>query len=486
MNIFIAGIVRIQLVTWAATLLWTFSSSAQPVGDLASSALWGELEPGMWSVGFRADFVRDRTRSYYQNEDYRGRDTGHESGRPMLISIWYPSEISGSGAADRMSVGDYVDLTASSPGPEFNTRERRMLVKESLRDGPLEAFHPDGVSDDEFIRSMSTPTAAVRDLAPAAGRFPLIVHGGFSLIGQTVLLEYLASHGYVVISVPLLGTSPAWFGRGEETAEAYESGADDIGFLFAYSRSLPFVDPNKTAMIGMFSANGLVHQMRHRHLDALGVLDGRYPDVLREVPGFDPRAVRIPILEMPRTNPPDDRSMLDELRYADVLTARLTNVSHLDFYQFQRLARPGRASEHAAYRAVARTTRAFLDAVFSNDPDALANLASDTTSLDLPPDLVRLSFRPADPPVPTEREFLLLIRENRIAQAKRAWLASDCSGRLCNLSSESALTTTLLFLRRDEGAGAALPGFQLLTEMYPESERARQLLEETREMAARK
>ena len=435
---------------------------------------WGALEPGPYEVGFRVLHTYDYSRGYWPKVDYQGRRDTLETARPMQISIWYPA----APQADvlRMKFGDYIALIPKSLGHERASPEGHAEAAESLRRGPLNPFFPDGVSEEDLQRVLDTPTAGIRDAQPEAGPFPLVIHAGFGLIGQTVLLEYLASHGYVVATFPLLGTSPAWYNRGEGTAEALQAVADDIGFVYGYLGQKTFADRSRTAVIGMFSASGLLFQMQHMQLDALAVLDGRYPEELQQIPGFDTDAVRVPILDMPRADFRDDRSLLDSLRFADRYLVRFDKTTHLDFYQFQRIADPERAVEHVSYRLISRYTRAFLDAVLKNDAAAASFLREDPEVNGAPADFMTLERRPAEPAAPTQEEFLLLVRQHQIEEARRVWEHSRGTGPHMSLASEEGLTTTLLFLRRDHGAQESIEAFRLLVDMFPKSWQAREHL----------
>lgn len=446
-------------------------AAAQP------SPQWGQMQPGPYVVGFTVIQTVDETRGYWPAVDYRSRRAEHETARPMQLSIWYPSRAPAD--ATRLRFEDYVHTSAGALGPERTTANDSAEAIEALRRGPLNPSFPEGVRDEDLARVLATPTAAVRDGEPAEGRFPIVVHAGFGLIGQSVLNEYLASHGYVVVTYPLLGTSPAWYHRGEGTPAAHQAAADDIGFALARARELGYADPARVALIGMFSSAGLLYQMQNQQLDALAVLDGSYPSTLREVPGYDPDAVRIPILEMPRSGTRDDRTMLDSLVYADRYVVTFDSLTHGDFYQFRRIARPDLADDDVGYHVIARYTRAFLDATLRADPAAADFLAIDPDEAGAPRGFLTIEKRAGLPPTPTGAEFLRLIRDNDVAEARRAWREATAARPGHRLVNEGAMTTTLLFLRRDEGAAGALEGFRLLADMFPGSERAREHLAAT-------
>jgi hypothetical protein len=441
---------------------------------------WGDMESGPHAVGFRVIRGYDHTRSYWPPVGYDGKRDSLETARPIQISVWYPAADSVTG--QRMAFGEHVALEGEALGLERATPQRRAEAEQSLRRGPLNPYFPGGITDEQLRRVLATPTASVREAAPAGGPFPLLIHLG-STVGQTVLLEYLASHGYVVASIPVLGTAPAWFGRGEGTPEAHLASAADVGFVLATVGALPYADGSRAAVMGMLTAGGLLFQMQHQQLRAMAVLDGSYPESLRRAPGFDLHAVRIPLLDMPRSGALPDRAMLDSMRYADRYLVRFDSVTHADFYQFRRIAHPERAAEHVSYRIIARYTLAFLDHVLKQDTMASRFLSADPHSAGAPERFLTVAHRPAIQATPTAEEFLLLVRNGDIREARRAWKTFQESGAHRPLVEESPMTITLFFYRRDQGPANSADAFRLLVEMFPDSWRAREHLATTYQQA---
>ena len=441
---------------------------------------WGDMESGPHAVGFRVIRGYDHTRSYWPPVGYDGKRDTLETARPMQISVWYPAADSVS--RTRMAFGEHVALEGEALGLERATPQRRAEAEQSLRRGPLNPYFPGGITDEQLRRVLATPAASIRDAAPARGPFPLLIHLG-STVGQTVLLEYLASHGYVVASIPVLGTAPVWFGRGEGTPEAHLASAADVGYILATVGALPYADRSRAAVIGMLTAGGLLFQMQHQQLRALAVLDGSYPESLRRTPGFDLHAVRIPLLDMPQSGARPDRAMVDSMRYADRYLVRFDSVTHADFYQFRRIAHPERAAQHVSYRIIARYTLAFLDHALEQDSAAAKSLSGDPREAGAPRGFLTVEHRPAIQAAPTAEEFLLLVRNGDIAEARRAWMSYQESGAHRPLVEESPMTITLFFHRRDQGPANSLDAFRLLVEMFPDSWRAREHLATTYQQA---
>lgn len=318
-----------------------------------------------------------------------------------------------------------------------------------------------------------TPTAARRDASPAPGRFPLLVQSGFGGAStQSVMHEYLASHGYVVASTPFLNTSPAWHDRGEWTAAALDEEVRDIGFVFSLAQDLPFVNPEKVAVIGMGGHAGLFYQMRTGALDAIALLDASFPEAARRLPYFDPARVRVPLLDLPNTDYPRETWLLDSMPYAEKFLVRGKELAHNDFYQFRRVANPETATEQRQYQAIARTTRAFLDYTLKRDSAGLGYLTGIAAAPDLPPGYLTLERVAARPAVPTEAEFLTLVRYQGIEPGiavYREVRAREPAARLFGIEN---LRVVAMFLARERGVPQATSAINLILEAYPDSARA--------------
>ena len=72
--------------------------------------MWGQLEQGPYSIGFKTLFNHDASRPSIPYSDWDGKQvpTSETSGRQMQINIWYPAEVTGN--SRRLNFGYYVDL----------------------------------------------------------------------------------------------------------------------------------------------------------------------------------------------------------------------------------------------------------------------------------------------------------------------------------------------------------------------------------------
>lgn len=444
-----------------------------PVATAQQPPQWGGLEPGEHRVGFRNYPVHDHSRGYLPAEDWRGRPAVGETARPVHVRLWYPAEPEP--GSTPMPFGEYVSLVAAVLGESGERRlpeEREEYVIAELFGGPLRPWHPDGPTEESRRRVLDVPTAAVRDAPFAEGSFPVVIHAGYGAVGQSVMNEYLASHGYVVAGFPSLAADPWSYHRGEGTPEWYEAVADDIGFVHGFLRQVPGADLSRVAGIGMFSAAALLFQMREMQLDAIASLEGRFPPELREVPGYGVEKVRVPILDMPSSGVERETGILDSLCYSERWAVDLRDVAHRQFYQFERIARPDSAARDVAYEAIARTTRAFLDAVLKDDP-AGRTFLEQPEAHGLPENFLEIRRVVALPAAPTEAEFLLLLRERRFEEARREFDAVREREPDHRIFRERQILDVVLFLGRDWGAEATVAPLEMAVAAYPESFEAR-------------
>lgn len=452
-------------------------------GGPAAPPQWGGLEEGPYAVGFNVVRTDDGTRGYRPLVDYRGRPATGPTTRPMQVALWYPAA-PGAGA-NAMPWGAYLELAAGALGEAGDAAALLAAAEEEARRELLGRFFPDGLDDATWAEILATPTAARRDAAWAPGRFPVVLHLGPPPHVSSILAEYLASHGYVVAGLPILGSGPAWYNRGTDSLEWWLSTGRDAGFLHGLLRELPGADAERAAAVGMMASAGLLYQMESMQLRALAGLESSFPAVLGEAPWFEARRARIPILDLRNGTAPAPDPLLAELRFADLLTVRLPRVSHVELYPIRRLARPAEAAEDRGFETLARVARRFLDAHLAGDEDAareLAGLAADGAAGgpvgarlgEVPLEVQR---RPAAEPVPTEEEIHLLVRRGQSEELRRVWRDARNRGFADRFADPTRLRTAALFrLFDDHDASGAAAALEIVVEIAPTDVEAWSLL----------
>lgn len=364
---------------------------AEPVGTPAP--LWGDLEPGAFSVGFRVLYERDKTRTWLSPSSGAA---AADPGRPIRISLWYPA--APAPGARPMRYGDYFHFDGP---PDFKA------LDDALERGDRESWTADlaGASPNGaaiFAKLLATPAAAFANAAIAPGRFPVVLYApglGARADANAELGEYLASHGYVVAVVPQLGAFEADLENGSSPAEIALH-ARDMEVAADVLRRQPGLDMARLAIIG-HSAGGIAaldFAMRHPETKAAVGLDGSYgfrggEKIFSRVPDYAPGRIRASILDLRRANGVQgadlDLSAVNDAVSADRYLVAFPHMFHGDFTEFGpiglKLAVPlppnkdgrtrqtGYDGNQHAYRALL----SFLDATLRGKPSGMAELVAE-------------------------------------------------------------------------------------------------------------
>jgi pimeloyl-ACP methyl ester carboxylesterase len=404
-------------------LLVTVCLCGPVVADAPSS--WGGLQPGPHEVGFRLSEDRDSSRSI------RIEGTGVRP-RPLRIYVWYPAAVA-SGARP-MTFGRYAalaseDVWSDAILPEVRKRTafaRRPLAR-SLEPKRLEAL-------------LRQPVGAVEDAGSAPGAFPLVVVGqGLyyeSPITHAILGEFLASHGFVVATCPLVGThSP----RVHLDVTDLETHVRDLEFVVARVRGLSFVDPERLGLLGfdMGGMSSLILAMRNPDVDALVTMDAgvlfahptAIPSGIRQSsPHYDVSSLRVPWMHATqsmfgtRIEGQEGESLFDTAVHSDRYLVLVDDVGHVDFTSYalieDRKPVPGywgppRDGANESYETVCLHVSQFLAAYLAGDGpsrDLLARLAE----ADDPAAKLSVEHRAPVAPRPTHSDFVNALLAGKI------------------------------------------------------------------------
>jgi Dienelactone hydrolase and related enzymes len=363
-----------------------------------------QVSPGPYAVGLKVIHqYDDRRQAPPDDADKPSRD---RRGRPLQTLIWYPAQKSD---AATMTVGDYVALAATQfhfDTPDLHNRWATSLLS----------------------ASRSVPLWAIRDATPVAGHFPVVIYSPSqsSVAWENAdLCEYLASHGYVVVTSPSMGAKT--FDSNDNLPDINAQAAD-ILFLIDYAKTLPDADLSKLAVAG-WSWGGMANLFaaaRDPRIDVLVSLDGSmryYPGLIKAAGDVHPERMRIPLLfftegeitleELPyfySQNPYfAGPSTLNAWTHGDLFTAHMLGMPHPGFSSmFQRRwsqqkfidnqkADYDREDVDTSYAWVARYTLEFLDAYLKHDTEAQAFLRNTPAANGVPKHIMSVNFRAAKP-----------------------------------------------------------------------------------------
>ena len=337
---------------------------------------------GSFAVGYTYHYELDSSRVWTPFPSEEGETPSGRELRPIRIGVWYPAVGTD---AEPMLYRTYVS-------PEVDDAYFKLLNRVMERYDMWsysQMFNGDSTAVE---RLMSARTEAVLDAPPAPGPFPVVMYsaGWYSRSpDNTVLAEYLASHGFVVATVPQLGEGVVEFDF-KVTFDRVETQIADLQFALDVLVHKPYVDAERIATAG-FSIGGIVAlllQQRDSRVDAVIGLDGSFlrPDwvsLTTSAPEFAAERSRVPILAFYRGHERQrdglTTEVLDALHFADRYLVTVQTATHGEFSNepsiFAGIGYPWLRQDWnsidealAAHQAVMEYSRLFLTRIFGSRP----------------------------------------------------------------------------------------------------------------------
>lgn len=374
----------------AAVAILAVVSSNEAVPRESGALFWEPLGPGPYSVGFRVLYRRDRSRKWLKSPALATGDPG----RPIRVSVWYPAVVSASNLS--MKYGDYLHHLGPDGFRQVDEQLDRDDAGSWLSD--LRELVPRG--EPMFERLVAMPVAARRDAPFVHGPFPLVLYSGGKgsrADANVELGEFLASHGYVVATVPQLGPSDQELELGSSPQEI-SLHADTFDAALEALRELPEIQFDRFATAG-HSAGGeaaVALALRLPEVRAVIGLDASFgmtggARVFRQLSGYVPgRRVDAALLDLRRAEGSQgvklDLSAIDALHWTDVYRVAFKNAYHGDFTEWGMIAwtlsipmppNPYGHTRRVGYDTNRRACRAvldFLEATLRGHPERLDEL----------------------------------------------------------------------------------------------------------------
>jgi dienelactone hydrolase len=431
-------------------------------------------------VGYRVQWSTDITRSW-QVVDSAGRL--EPCPRAVRVSLWFPAK-AGSGAA--MTFGDYMD----PPVPAQVPRQLARAIHENDLGSPTYSFRGIYQNDTSaFGPAMKTRVAARRSATPAPGRYPVVVYS----IGQNdfsqdavCMAEWLASNGYIVASVPHLGTSPRRTLLFVHDPLSYETQLRDLEIALGEALKLPSADRKRILAMG-HSYGGiyaLLLAMRTKSVRGVIGLDptyiaqrAGYEYDLRKFPYFDPD-LHVPLVTLRRGSGSVSRDLMNSLVHAERLEIEYPDLMHGDFttvafvrrdlppaFQLEeeiKVRSPQVAAAGAS--AVFQQVRALIPAIFSGrqlDGEVLESKGVKQS----------VSYVPAIA-TPTTEELYWIYKQRGASAVRETVAASRAQAPGVSVFSLPRMLTIARELGYSNKDGESLDMFRLTADAFPDSSSA--------------
>jgi dienelactone hydrolase len=378
---------------------------ASAAGASAQSQFWGELRAGKYSVGFRSLYQLDVARSY--DADYPAPGTpAVKKPRPIFLAIWYPSSTHPDMS---MVYRDYFRaVSLDSPVPEFGQRLRKFTRDMACHYMLGKEFEK--LTDEERViweGLLATPVFATSNVPPATGTFPVVVYHpglGGTFEDNAVACEYLASHGYVVLSSAYQAADSSSLNINGDLDTSF----DDLSFLLRYASTLPFADSSKIAAMGhSYGAQAMLawRARPNSPLDAVVFLDSTVEyRPLDEFATFKAaleqnRNSTVPVVMFADTRRQPHFEAFDPyLAYAERYEIGVDGMEHNDFVSQGAIGKNDAVRRN--YEAICAVIVRFLDAHLKGDAQALALLQNPG-----PAGLLQLRFKAPRPVPPTSAQI---------------------------------------------------------------------------------
>jgi len=450
--------------------------------------LWGDLKPGAYTVGFRVLWKYDYSRTWKPEVDYKGNHLSGEAARPIRISIWYPAQRSAQ--ASPMPYSGYLHIGVPDQSfADFNKR---------VEDYDYRSVRNFFKSEALFDKLLKTPTASYLQARPSKGTFPLVV---FSLgqndhtLENIVLWEFLASHGYVVATVPHIGTSPRRFQLLVHDPLMYEAQVRDLEFVIQQMHELPHINANKLALMG-HSFGGiysLLTAMRNTKVDAVVGLDPTYMSKqpayyykFWEAPYYDIASLKAPMLVLYKGTESENlrTDIVNDLKFSDRYLFVFPHLVHGDFNSTPMISALASGDDYAdrdyslkyrtkdagiaGHQIVCRYVLSFLDAYLKGEAQAFRLISSKPEEQGIAAGTVERDFK-LGLKTPTEEDFYTLIREQGLDVALTVYREAKAKYPQETIIREAAIRRIGNEAGYYGNPSEAVEIFKLYVEAYPQS-----------------
>ena len=228
-----------------------------------------DLVYGPYSVGFESYKTYDDSRPYLLGDD--------TISRPLLIHFWYPSNEKIGG--NTLNFKHYIDLIAQREAfdtPVSEVDNNSFWYVKGYSDFAKSNYGLDtsiscqAILDSPVFAKSGIPTQNI------GSEFPLLIYApsnSKSSVQNHMICEYLASHGFMILSVASAGPNSVQRAHFEESVMAQVT---DMEYILKYSEDSLHIKYTSLGLFG-FSSGGnamALFQMRNKIVNAVLSMDG--------------------------------------------------------------------------------------------------------------------------------------------------------------------------------------------------------------------
>lgn len=343
-----------------AFLLWGYLSIGQ------QSVLELPLEYGPYEIGFQSHNLTDHSRTFLVDPTGNQLKNGKSRPRPIQFCIWYPAE---KNSGSSMFYKDYLKLKTQEIGA--------VALNEDQSISYLQKFaKEDQIPLEKLTQEWKTPMKALENGNPVQSKkFPVLIYGPSwwsTAFENALLFEYLASHGYIVVSSPSVGPTNREM---PISRIGVETQARDMEFLLSQMHQYSNADMDKIAVAG-FSLGGLSNVLMLARNAAIDAWIGIDPSIHEAYEFFSESAYEDyskftqPTLFINSLGYIGTLPFYDRLVYSDAYMVDLPKLEHTDLAsQFIKLYtnendKDALQLKTKGYTLLSHFIRSFLDGVF--------------------------------------------------------------------------------------------------------------------------
>lgn len=336
------------------------------------------LEKGKYSVGFQIQDLKDYTRTSVSSSQIKNR----VKYRDIRMYIWYPSI---GVDKDYLSLEDFIRFSIEDYG-QISSKDLRQQVKY--------ASQFNRIPDEKIKHILEKKCLSIHNDPIYQDKFPVVILGqGLyyeSPLSHLILCEYLASHGYVVVTCPLMGTNKK---EAELNSVDFETQIRDLEFALSKVCIMNNVNCKKISAIGfdLGAMAATVFQMRNSNIKALVSYDGgiifkhNIEQLLEDNPHYKPIELDVPALMFTRFKEEnvqmglqEDNSLIQHSLLSTKIIVRTKGMKHSFYTSLPSLEIESKKSPDIATKAypeICNYTLEFLNHYIKEDTNSIDLLA---------------------------------------------------------------------------------------------------------------